>query len=87
MDPQQIFCHNPDCQARGKVCRGNIGVHSRKPIVTSVMNARRRLPRAKERCSTVFAIRVMLSRGSSRYWLMGVRFRQLSLRLAQLNGP
>ena len=30
MDPQQIFCHNPDCPARGKVNRGNIGVHSRK---------------------------------------------------------
>ena len=30
MDPQQIFCHNPACPARGKVGRGNIGVHSRK---------------------------------------------------------
>ena len=30
MDPQQVFCHNPDCPARGKVGRGNIGVHSRK---------------------------------------------------------
>ena len=30
MDPQQIFCHNPDCPARGKVGKGNIGVHSRK---------------------------------------------------------
>ena len=30
MDPQQTFCHNPDCPARGKVDRGNIGVHSRK---------------------------------------------------------
>ena len=30
MDPQQIFCHNPYCPARGKVDRGNIGVHSRK---------------------------------------------------------
>ena len=30
MDPQEIFCHNPDCPARGKVGRGNIGVHSRK---------------------------------------------------------
>ena len=30
MDPQQTFCHNPDCPARGKVGRGNIGVHSRK---------------------------------------------------------
>ena len=31
MDPQQIFCHNPDCPASGKVGRGNIGVQSRKP--------------------------------------------------------
>ena len=31
MDPQQLFCHNPDCRASGKVDRGNIGVHSRKP--------------------------------------------------------
>ncbi len=31
MDPPQIFCHNPDCPASGKVDRGNIGVHSRKP--------------------------------------------------------
>ncbi len=31
MDPQQIFCHTPDCPASGKVGRGNIGVHSRKP--------------------------------------------------------
>ena len=30
MDPQQIFCHTPACPARGKVGRGNIGVHSRK---------------------------------------------------------
>ena len=30
MDPQQIFCHNPDCPASGKVGRGNIGVHSQK---------------------------------------------------------
>ena len=30
MDPQQIFCHNPDCPASGKVGCGNIGVHSRK---------------------------------------------------------
>ena len=30
MDPQQIFCHNSDCPASGKVGCGNIGVHSRK---------------------------------------------------------
>lgn len=30
MDPQQIFCHNPNCPASGKVGRGNIGVHSQK---------------------------------------------------------
>ena len=30
MDPQQIFCHNPDCPASGKVGQGNIGVHSLK---------------------------------------------------------
>ena len=30
MDPSKVFCHNPDCPARGKLGRGNIGVHSRK---------------------------------------------------------
>ena len=30
MDPSKVFCHNPDCPARGKVGRGNIGIHSRK---------------------------------------------------------
>jgi transposase-like protein len=30
MDPNKVFCHNPDCPARGKLGRGNIGVHSRK---------------------------------------------------------
>ncbi len=30
MDPHHVFCHNPDCAARGKVGFGNIGVHSRK---------------------------------------------------------
>ena len=30
MDPQEIFCHNPDCPASGKVGCGNIGVHSKK---------------------------------------------------------
>ena len=28
MDPQQQFCHNLDCPARGQVGQGNIGVHS-----------------------------------------------------------
>src|SRR3954449_3644273 len=30
MDPQDQFCHNPDCPARGQLGRGNIRVHSRK---------------------------------------------------------
>ncbi len=30
MDPSKVFCHNPDCPARGKTDRGNIGIHSRK---------------------------------------------------------
>jgi transposase-like protein len=30
MDPQSIFCPNNDCPARGKVGKGNIGVHSQK---------------------------------------------------------
>jgi transposase-like protein len=30
MDPSKVFCHNPDCPARGKLGRGNIGIHSRK---------------------------------------------------------
>jgi transposase-like protein len=30
MDPQQVFCPNLDCPARGKVGAGNIGIHSRK---------------------------------------------------------
>ena len=30
MDPSKVFCHNPDCPARGKTGYGNIGVHSRK---------------------------------------------------------
>ena len=30
MDPGKVFCHNPDCPARGKSGRGNIGIHSRK---------------------------------------------------------
>lgn len=28
LDPSTQFCHNPDCPARGKVRKGNIGVHS-----------------------------------------------------------
>jgi transposase-like protein len=30
MDPQTVFCPNPDCPTRGQVDRGNIGVHSTK---------------------------------------------------------
>ena len=30
MDPQQVFCPNPECPARGQTGRGNIGVHSRR---------------------------------------------------------
>jgi len=30
MDPSKVFCHNPDCPARGKLGHGNIGIHSRK---------------------------------------------------------
>lgn len=30
MDPQTVFCPNPDCPARGQVGEGNVGIHSRK---------------------------------------------------------
>jgi transposase-like protein len=30
VDPQDVFCPNPDCPARGQTGQGNIGVHSRK---------------------------------------------------------
>jgi len=30
MDPHQVFCHNPDCPARGQIGRGNIVIHSQK---------------------------------------------------------
>ncbi len=30
MDPQQVFCPNPECPANGRTGKGNIGVHSRK---------------------------------------------------------
>ncbi len=30
MNPQQQFCPNPDCKARGKLGEGKIGVHSKK---------------------------------------------------------
>ncbi len=30
MDPCKVFCHNPDCPARGKTGCGNTGIHSRK---------------------------------------------------------
>jgi transposase-like protein len=30
MDPQTVFCPNPDCPARGQVDKGNVGIHSQK---------------------------------------------------------
>ena len=30
MDPQSVFCPNPECVARGQIGKGNIGVHSQK---------------------------------------------------------
>ena len=30
MDPQTVFCPNPECPARGQIGQGNIGVHSQK---------------------------------------------------------
>ena len=30
MDPDKVFCHNPNCPARGKLGLKNIGVHSIK---------------------------------------------------------
>lgn len=30
MDPQTIFCPNPECPARGQVGKGNVGIHSQK---------------------------------------------------------
>ena len=30
MDPSKVFCHNPDCSARGRLGGGNIGIHSRE---------------------------------------------------------
>lgn len=30
MNPQSVFCPNPDCLARGQCGRGNIGIHSQK---------------------------------------------------------
>src|SRR5437879_6323297 len=30
MDPQQVFCPNAACPARGQVGKGNIGVHSQR---------------------------------------------------------
>ena len=82
MDPQQIFCHNPACPARGKVGKGNIGVHSRKQHRYICHECKTTFTQSKGTCSTAFAIRVTLSRRSSRYWLMAVRFRRLLLRLA-----
>lgn len=28
MNPQEVFCPNIDCHARGQIGKGNIGVHS-----------------------------------------------------------
>lgn len=30
MDPNNVFCHNPNCPASGKLGLKNIGVHSLK---------------------------------------------------------
>jgi len=30
VNPETVFCPNPDCPARGQIGKGNIGVHSRK---------------------------------------------------------
>ena len=30
MNPQDIFCPNIDCPARGQTGKGNIGVHSKQ---------------------------------------------------------
>ena len=30
MNPQEVFCQNIDCPARGQIGKGNIGIHSRK---------------------------------------------------------
>lgn len=30
MHPQEQFCHNKDCPARGQIGKGNITVHSQK---------------------------------------------------------
>jgi hypothetical protein len=30
LDPQSVFCPNPDCPARGRIGQGNIRIHSHK---------------------------------------------------------
>jgi transposase-like protein len=30
MDPQQVFCPNRECPARGQIGKGNVGIHSQK---------------------------------------------------------
>jgi transposase-like protein len=30
MDPQQVFCHNLDCPARGQIGKGNIVIQSQQ---------------------------------------------------------
>jgi transposase-like protein len=32
MNPQDVFCPNPDCPARGRVAAGNIWIHARTPL-------------------------------------------------------
>ncbi len=48
MNPQEQFCPNEACPARGQVEEGNIGVHNYKD--TSVMYARKPLRKDEERC-------------------------------------
>jgi hypothetical protein len=47
MNPQEIFCPNMDCPARGQTGKGNIHVHSSKTSATSAMYANRPLVPAK----------------------------------------
>ena len=67
MDPQQLLCHTPACPARGKVGRGNIGVHSRKQQRYICHECKRTFTQSKGTVFYRFAIRVPLSRRSSRY--------------------
>ena len=67
MDPQQLFCHNPDCPASGKVDRGNIGVHSRK---------------AERYKLSIFTQQRLRSNSHPGHHAIGLFFRRLLLRLA-----